>query len=135
MTAGPPDQVIDDPQATPRCYRHPNRLTGTHCTRCGRPVCSECMVEAPVGHHCPTCVQDDNKGVRQINWRPGTTQLGGADGDGIVFSLVPPPAAVCGPIAMTGRRAPVAASARAAEADATSAMSPSGAGGRSSTVR
>jgi membrane associated rhomboid family serine protease len=62
---------------TETCYRHPDRLTGTHCTRCGRPVCSECMVEAPVGHHCPTCVKDDNKGVRQINWRPGTTQLGG----------------------------------------------------------
>jgi membrane associated rhomboid family serine protease len=62
---------------TETCYRHPDRLTGTHCTRCGRPVCPDCMVSAPVGHHCPTCVKDDNKGVRQINWRPGTTQLGG----------------------------------------------------------
>ena len=62
---------------TETCYRHPDRLTGTHCTRCGRPVCPECMVEAPVGHHCPTCVKEDNKGVRPSNWRPGTTQLGG----------------------------------------------------------
>ena len=59
------------------CYRHPDRLTGTHCTRCGRPVCPECMVAAPVGHHCPTCVSEDNKGVRQVSWRPGSTQLGG----------------------------------------------------------
>ena len=44
-------------------------------------------------------------------------------------------ASVCGPIATTGRRAPVAASARAADGDATTATSPSGAGGRSSTVR
>jgi membrane associated rhomboid family serine protease len=62
---------------TETCYRHPDRLTGTHCTRCGRPVCSECMIEAPVGHHCPTCVKDDNKGRRPRNWRPATTQLGG----------------------------------------------------------
>ncbi len=59
------------------CYRHPDRLTGIHCTRCGRPVCPDCMVSAPVGHHCPTCVSDENKGVRQVSWRPGSTQLGG----------------------------------------------------------
>src|SRR5438128_8194034 len=35
-------------------------------------------------------------------------------------------ASVCGPIATTGRRAPVAASARAADAEATIATSPSG---------
>jgi membrane associated rhomboid family serine protease len=35
------------------------------------------MVSAPVGHHCPLCVQEDHKGVRQVSWRPGTTQLGG----------------------------------------------------------
>ncbi len=53
-----------DPQAVPppppptddRCYRHPDRVTGVHCTRCGRPICTECMVPAPVGHQCPTCV-------------------------------------------------------------------------------
>jgi membrane associated rhomboid family serine protease len=59
------------------CYRHPDRLTGIHCTRCGRPVCGDCMVAAPVGHHCPTCVKDDNKGVRHAGWRPAPPQLGG----------------------------------------------------------
>jgi membrane associated rhomboid family serine protease len=58
------------------CYRHPDRLTGAHCTRCGRPVCPDCMIEAPVGHQCPTCVQEGNKGVRQVT-RGGGTQLGG----------------------------------------------------------
>ena len=36
-----------------RCYRHPNREALIHCTRCGRPICPECMREAPVGFHCP----------------------------------------------------------------------------------
>jgi membrane associated rhomboid family serine protease len=35
------------------------------------------MIAAPVGHHCPTCVKQDNKGARQINWRPSGMQLGG----------------------------------------------------------
>jgi membrane associated rhomboid family serine protease len=45
------------------CYRHPDRRTGASCTRCGRPICPDCMIQAPVGHHCPTCVKED--GVRQ----------------------------------------------------------------------
>lgn len=38
------------------CYRHPNVRTAVHCTRCGRPICPECMIPAPVGHQCPECV-------------------------------------------------------------------------------
>jgi hypothetical protein len=38
------------------CYRHGDRLTGLHCTRCGNPTCPDCMIPAPVGHHCPACV-------------------------------------------------------------------------------
>jgi membrane associated rhomboid family serine protease len=35
------------------CYRHPDVLTGVHCTRCGRPICPDCMRPAPVGYQCP----------------------------------------------------------------------------------
>jgi membrane associated rhomboid family serine protease len=35
------------------------------------------MIQAPVGHHCPTCVKEGQKGTRQINWRPSGMQLGG----------------------------------------------------------
>jgi membrane associated rhomboid family serine protease len=28
------------------------------------------MIEAPVGHHCPTCVKEANRGVRQVRWTP-----------------------------------------------------------------
>src|SRR5436309_6995084 len=40
------------------CYRHPTVATAVHCTRCGRPICPDCMIPAPVGHHCPTCVAE-----------------------------------------------------------------------------
>jgi membrane associated rhomboid family serine protease len=37
----------------PYCYRHPNRETFVSCSECGRPICAECMTQAPVGQRCP----------------------------------------------------------------------------------
>ena len=52
--------------ATRTCYRHTSRPTGASCTRCERPICPECMIEAPVGHHCPTCVNEARTQMRQV---------------------------------------------------------------------
>jgi membrane associated rhomboid family serine protease len=35
------------------CYRHPDRETRVSCSECGRPICTDCMVFAPVGIRCP----------------------------------------------------------------------------------
>ncbi len=58
------------------CYRHADRLTGAQCTRCGRPICGDCMVEAAVGHHCPTCVGEGHSQVRPVRWNPGDRTRG-----------------------------------------------------------
>ena len=47
------------------CYRHPSEQTGVHCTRCGRPICPACMVEAPVGYQCPDCVAEAQREFRK----------------------------------------------------------------------
>jgi membrane associated rhomboid family serine protease len=47
------------------CYRHPSNETGVHCTRCGRPICTECMIPAPVGYQCPECVAEARRAFRQ----------------------------------------------------------------------
>jgi len=39
------------------CYRHPTREAGRRCTRCGKPACSECLVQAQVGSHCLECAK------------------------------------------------------------------------------
>jgi hypothetical protein len=37
------------------CYWHPDLETGLSCSRCGKPICSQCMVQAPVGIRCKEC--------------------------------------------------------------------------------
>ena len=39
------------------CYRHPGREAGVRCQRCERPICTSCMVPAPVGFQCVDCVR------------------------------------------------------------------------------
>ena len=68
------------------CYRHPNVQTGVHCTRCGKPICPECMVEAPVGFQCPDCVAEARKAFKQSGAGPQT--LRSQAGTPVTFGLL-----------------------------------------------
>jgi membrane associated rhomboid family serine protease len=48
----------------PVCSRHPDRVTYVCCNRCGNGICTDCMVSAPVGFHCPTCVRKATSQIR-----------------------------------------------------------------------
>ncbi len=50
----------------PTCYRHAGRETWIRCQRCERPICPDCMRDAAVGFHCPTCVEEGAKSTRSI---------------------------------------------------------------------
>ena len=52
----------------PTCYRHPDRETYLSCSNCGRPICSDCSHEAPVGQKCPECLRAGGK-QRIVNGR------------------------------------------------------------------
>ncbi len=62
---------------TMRCYRHPDRETRVSCATCGRPICTECMVQTEVGIKCP----DDAR-------LPRGARAGAMKGDQIVKSFL-----------------------------------------------
>jgi hypothetical protein len=42
-------------EITTHCYWHPDVETGLSCSRCGKHICAQCMVQAPVGIRCKEC--------------------------------------------------------------------------------
>jgi membrane associated rhomboid family serine protease len=66
LPAPPPSpEALPGSSPIERCYRHPDQETRVHCTRCGRPICPQCMVQAPVGHQCPSCVAEARREFRE----------------------------------------------------------------------
>ena len=55
-----PSYRDQESEAIPRCHWHPEAETRLSCGTCGKPICNQCMVHAPVGIRC----QDCGKGVR-----------------------------------------------------------------------
>jgi membrane associated rhomboid family serine protease len=86
------------------CYRHPDRDVGRRCTRCGKPACSECLVQASVGSHCLDCAKasrpDARTRARHWNARqPAMVTMTLIAVNILVFVYV----AVRAPIALAGR--------------------------------
>lgn len=48
---------VDEVAAGRTCYRHPNRPAPLACSRCGRPICLDDAIDAPVGFLCPDDAQ------------------------------------------------------------------------------
>ena len=47
------------------CTYHSNRETNLSCSRCDRPICTECVVHSPVGMRCPECWYMRRGGIRK----------------------------------------------------------------------
>jgi membrane associated rhomboid family serine protease len=64
----------------PTCYRHPGRGAPVLCAHCDKPICTECMQQAPVGWQCPGCIAAGAKRTRVIRpfANPGRTGVVGS---------------------------------------------------------
>lgn len=65
------------------CYRHPQREAGRQCTRCGKPACSDCLVQVSVGSHCVDCIKAAKPDIKTKAkyWNAGQHSL-------VTFSLI-----------------------------------------------
>lgn len=67
----------DHTTEAPVCYRHPGRHTLLKCSRCERPICASCSIDATVGQRCPECVREEGT-QRVIPTRARRTAASGA---------------------------------------------------------
>lgn len=73
------------------CANHPDRAASVVCAHCERPICTECMLAAPVGWQCPDCTAAGAKKTRVI--RPfaasnRTGAVGSTNPTPVVIALV-----------------------------------------------
>lgn len=69
---------MEFPPPTPEyCTRHPDEVTGRHCTRCDRPACSACLVQAAVGSQCIDCIRSSRPPLttRVQRWNATKTDI------------------------------------------------------------
>jgi membrane associated rhomboid family serine protease len=73
------------------CANHPDRAASVVCAHCDKPICTDCMMEAPVGWQCPECIAAGAKKTKVI--RPfadsnRTGAIGSTNPTPVVISLV-----------------------------------------------
>ena len=73
---------------TPPCANHPERLASAACAHCDRPICTDCMRQAPVGWQCAACIAEGAKKTKVI--RP----FAASNRTGIVGSTNPTPVVI-----------------------------------------
>jgi membrane associated rhomboid family serine protease len=76
--------------SAPPCVNHSDRAASVVCAHCDKPICTDCMQQAPVGWQCPDCISAGAKKTRVI--RP----FAGSDPNrtGIVGSTNPTPVVI-----------------------------------------
>ena len=58
-------------EAAPRCANHPTVETLVSCSNCGKPICPDCMVHAPVGVKCRDCARMPRSALVRLKPRAG----------------------------------------------------------------
>ena len=75
--------TIEQVLHTSHCYWHPNLETGLSCSHCHKPICPNCMVQAPVGIRCKDCGKSTRMPTYEV--RPSHYLKSGATAIGLIF--------------------------------------------------
>ena len=70
---------------TTRCARHPNQETNLQCARCGKAICTKCMVYTSVGLRCPECARERRSGINAPT--PSTVRRAAVAGGAVALGL------------------------------------------------
>ena len=76
-------QAEQEQEMVHHCHWHPTVETGLFCSRCEKHVCTQCMVQAPVGIRCREC----GKSVRMPTYDVRATYYARAIGVGVAVAL------------------------------------------------
>jgi hypothetical protein len=58
------DQTIE----TLYCANHPQTETQLRCNKCGKPICTRCIVRTPVGYRCRECTRQQQQVFETALW-------------------------------------------------------------------
>ena len=70
-------------EVVPHCHWHPGVETRLYCSQCGKHVCTQCMVQAPVGIRC----REHGKAVRMPTYDVQPTYYAKAIGVGVAVAI------------------------------------------------
>jgi hypothetical protein len=76
-------EIEGEHEAVPDCYWHPGVEGRLYCSRCEKHVCTQCMVQAPVGIRCREC----GKAVRMPTYDVRATYYARAIGVGAAVAV------------------------------------------------
>ena len=84
-------QRDQEQEAVTHCHWHPEVETGLSCSRCEKHICTQCMVQAPVGIRCRDCgkaMRMPTYDVRPTYYaRAVSVGVGAGVGGGILWAL------------------------------------------------
>ncbi len=76
MAMEQPEQTGQTRESVLTCYWHPEVETGLSCSRCGKRMCAQCLVQAPVGIRCRECGKAQPMPTYDVRPRYYTRALG-----------------------------------------------------------
>src|SRR5882757_407175 len=78
--------AVEEEQA-PRCANHPSVETLVSCSTCGKPICTDCMVHAPVGVKCRDCARMPRSALVRLKPQKAAAAIAAALGAAVLMGV------------------------------------------------